>query len=277
MCTRPIRITKVSPLGFSRQYNVRCGRCEECRKSYRNEFAAMVVLAASRSSNLDFFTFTYRSENLPFMVSDGTGAKYPFLRGLSFETSRDFEPIHVETPFGDPPRFAAPSLCRKDLQDVFKVLRSVYKDAHFKYAFFGEYGEERARPHYHGLVCGLSDEQSSWLCSYWRRRFGFSLCKHIPAFNPDGSPGFVKTAQYVSKYVCKKNDLPQFVLDGYAELPRRQSSVRFGSDFDLSDLEAFENFISPVTFPIIKNGLNESCRVTGQSISSIINFPFHEV
>lgn len=276
MCTRPIRITKVSPLGFSRQAFVRCGHCEECRKSYRNDFAAMVVMAASRASNLDFFTFTYRPETLPFMVSDGTPTKFPFLRGLCAETSREFEPIQVEAPFGEFPRFAAPSLCRKDLQDVFKVLRSVFKDAHFKYAFFGEYGEESARPHYHGLVTGLTPEQSSWLASYWNKRFGFSLCKHIPAINPDGSPGFVKTAQYVSKYVCKKDDLPAYVLDGYAELPRRQSSVRFGSDFEPSELDAIANFTSRGTLLIPSNGLSGSSLATVQLLYTLINFPFLE-
>lgn len=236
----------------------------------------MVVMAASRASNLDFFTFTYRPETLPFMVTDGTRTKFPFLRGLSRETSRDFDPIPVETPFGEFPRYAAPSLCRKDLQDVFKVLRSVHPGAHFKYAFFGEYGEESARPHYHGLVTGLTLEQSEWLSAYWSRRFGFSLCKHIPAINPDGSPGFVKTAQYVSKYVCKKEDLPSFVLDGYAELPRRQSSVRFGADFEPSELDAIVNFTLRETFVIPPSGSSESFRATVRLLFSLINFPFLE-
>lgn len=285
MCTSPIQIRRFSPgTRTSRFYTVRCGHCFECRRSYRNDFAAMVVMAASRAATLDFFTFTYRDDTLPFKVSkviDEAKEDISFVRGLSMKsffkegeklTSPSFEPICID----GFQCFAAPSLCRKDLQDVFKTFRSRFPSAHFKYAFFGEYGDESARPHYHGLITGLSNSEASWLSDYWNRRFGFCSLSHIPAINPDGSPGFVKTAKYVSKYICKKDDLPAFVLDGFAELPRRQSSIRFGSDFEPSELDAIRNFTSPRTFVPIPSDLNASFRGTVQFLSNLINFPFLE-
>lgn len=252
MCTSPIKISRFYPaLRASRAYTVPCGKCEECRAKYQNEFAALAVLAAEQYHTMHFFTFTYRDSRCPIvqnMYLNGSCYDQVYSRGLTVELvseSKQLQPCFLGSP--EAGQVIAPSLNRKDIQTIFKRFREDYRRVNgesldFKYSFFGEYGDRRFRPHFHGIVCGLSDAQASELTRLWNDEFGFVDCKPIPFLNKDGSPAFIKVARYVSKYICKRDFLPDFVKNGYAELPRRQSSIGFGRSFTPDQIQQYKNF-----------------------------------
>lgn len=225
MCTRPITLTRLSKHGTSSQYTVPCGKCAECRAKYQSEFAAQCVLAAKQAGSMWFYTLTYRNDCVPHQrgVDDLTGEEYDCL-----------------------------SLRRKDVQGVLKQFRTNFARANngariqFKMVFFGEYGDLTHRPHYHLLVFGLDAKNASALADLWRKKYGFVDYKEIPCINTDGSSGFVAVSKYVSKYVSKRDALPDFVKAGHAELPRKQSSIHLGMDLKPSELECYQNFILAV-------------------------------
>lgn len=252
MCTSPIRITKFYPaLRSTKQYFVPCGHCEECRSKYQAEFACLSCLAAEQSGSMHFLTFTYNNQTCPVLSTyflNGSAYRFDFSRGIVSELIGDkneCQPYFV----GDESEGVVhcPSLYREDIKKVFKRFREAYfrengERLKFSFSFFGEYGDRRYRPHYHGVVFGLSDLQAQALADIWRKSFGFVDCRPIPFLNADGSPAYVKVSRYVSKYIAKRDMLPSFVQMGFAELPRRQSSIGLGRNFSLADIDRYKNF-----------------------------------
>lgn len=247
MCTNPIQFSRTYPLIGTKTYTVPCGKCAECRSKYQSEFAALSHLEAERCGSLSFYTLTYEDKKLPIAVSsfdlDGPHL-VSFVRGSDSPVLFDsVEPVLV----GD--NFYCPSICREDLQKVLKRYRQDYfrrtgERLDLRFSAFGEYGEKFQRPHMHMLCYGLSREESYRLKEFWS--FGFVGLEFVEHFNSDGSDAFAKVSRYVSKYVGKKDRLPQFVQDGYAEKPRKQTSIHLGvRDFDK---EKYRNF----TLPAIK-------------------------
>lgn len=206
----------------------------------------MCFLEAEKRNSLHFITLTYNNKWLPVAWCD-KDADSPRIDALcrgsdcyDWQVQNWFE-HGCDVELDDDGCSVCPTLYREDVKNWFKRFRqycrrnSILVD--FSFACFGEYGERRSRPHYHVLVAGLDDSQARLLSSLWK--FGFSLCKPIPRFNPDGSDGFALTADYVSKYICKRDKLPEFVKAGYAEAPRRQSSINYGKDLDFNKLRPF--------------------------------------
>lgn len=250
MCTAPISVRKFNPATRSvRTIIVPCGKCSECRAAYQSEFAALCALEANKRNSLDFFTFTYNNDWLPvnYLIFQNDVVGYVPVaeqRGgdcYSWQVSGWFtkgcEPVA-----SDDSDLVCPSLRRRDIQALLKKFRS-YCDRHgltkdFSFSCFGEYGEKRRRPHFHMLVAGLSFSQAEKLRSMWS--FGFAQVKHVPRLNPDGSDAYNLVSDYVSKYICKRDRLPDWVANGYAELPRRQSSIGFGKNaVNLDDIRPF--------------------------------------
>lgn len=246
MCTSPITIYRQYKVGSSKEYLVPCGKCAECRAAYQSEFSLACLLQAEKSKTLHFFTLTYNDESLPLAISE------PDIHGnliVGFERGFPKSLINQNVdfskycrPYGNDIGYnVCPSLFRKDVQDWLKRFRQKCRrehiDINLSMACFGEYGESRHRPHYHVLVCGLSDSQARMLSRMWI--FGYSCLKPIPRFNPDGSDAFSLTSKYVSKYICKRNKLPWFVQEGFAESPRKQTSIGFGKHLDLDKLRPF--------------------------------------
>jgi len=244
MCTRPITITKTSPFGI-KQYTVPCGKCPECISKKRSELAALSVHQASVSGSLHFFTLTYRNERCPIAHFDNYES-----RVVAF--SRDCSGWLIDGEFCNFPLIDlhthlvnTPSLCREDVKKWLKKFRTRWSRLNsskldFKYCVFGEYGDRRGRPHYHGLFYGLTSEQAEFAASIWKEDNGFVFV--APAGNRKLSLDEISAvSNYVSKYISKgvcfrfANILP------FVEAPRRQSSINFGqfSDDELAKYASF--------------------------------------
>lgn len=245
MCLHPIQINRKSVLGHVRQDVFPCGHCAECRASYQSKFAALSALEASCYDQLAFVTLTYDQEYLPVAWTDSGANHYSsFFRGSS---CRDWQldlwkhdGCQVLT--DDDGCFCAPSLYREDIKNLLKRFRSLHPGLSVRYACFGEYGEQFHRPHYHMLLYGFDNILADEFCSLWK--FGFTNFKVLTAFNPDGSSAFNAVSSYVSKYIGKGSLLPKFVIDGFAEKPRRQSSLNFGLSQIDKNIDSLRNFIS---------------------------------
>lgn len=260
MCTNPVQRTITYKGNFSRKtVTVPCGKCAECRAKLQSEFAALSCLEAKSAGSIGFITLTYRNTELPIMMSNVYEYVDPstgdFVREVNSYGYDDFEDAPIEPCAPELKRsedrfdiYACPSLRRSDVQKAIKRYREDYYRRHgercdFRFTFFGEYGERQHRPHYHMLVYGLDRVELDYFCKQWT--FGFTDCRYIEHFNADGSDAFSKVSRYVSKYVGKQDFLPDFVREGFAERPRKQSSIKLGRrDVDVQELQ---NFILPET------------------------------
>lgn len=206
----------------------------------------MSFLEAEKRQSLHFLTLTYNNDWLPVAWCDSSASE-PRIEAIQRGSDcyawqlDDWLKYGCDVSTDDDFCTVCPTLHREDVKNLFKRFRQHCKrhgiSTDFAYASFGEYGEKHRRPHYHVLVAGLDDETANLLGSLWN--FGYYLVKKIPRFNPDGSDGFVLVSDYVSKYICKRDKLPEFVKQGYAEAPRRQSSIRYGKDLDFDKLRPF--------------------------------------
>lgn len=276
MCTSPIEITRKQPNGQVSIYKVPCGKCAECVSKKHSAFALESVLEARAATSMYFFTLTYNNDSVPIMVrraviDEGifvpqesywleSGSKY---RAMALRCSspdmtgrlRPVKPLSYVVKYNHPSDssfsevYYTPSLRREDVRLWFKRCRVEYQrafneDLNFRYAFFGEYGEQTHRPHYHGIVYNLTPKQVEFLKNDWLKRYGFVSFVFVPAFNTDGSPARVKVANYVSKYICK-DELYWPIKYGLVERPRRCCSRGFGTkcltSAQVSQLKNFTN------------------------------------
>lgn len=147
---------------------VPCGQCIECRLKRQREWALRIVDEARYHSKNCFLTLTYSEDSLP---KNG-------------------------------------SLCKKDLQDFFKRLRS--HGYVFRYFASGEYGDKTHRPHYHVIVFGY----------YWNHKTAPGSFLDLEKIWGHGQirAGDVNenTASYVAKYTIKKykGSLSEFMYQG---------------------------------------------------------------
>lgn len=124
-------------------------------------------------------------------------------------------------------------------------------DLDFGYLICGEYGPRTHRPHYHGLLVGLSDTDVLVFKQDWEAKHGYTCFKKI------ASKDVERTARYVSKYITKQKCLEDpNVAKGLVAKPRKITSVNFGvptkkresmmrKDIlgELADLPSFDQFI----------------------------------
>lgn len=253
MCTNPITIYRKNLSSNStKEYIIPCGKCAECTKKKQGEFAALSIHQALKSGILHFFTFTYKDEQLPIAISEMTPEGKPRLVGFRrdgyfWKDSKGVfkNAVVHQSGFPDLGYFTACSLCREDVKKILKQFRKDNPDAKFKYAVFGEYGEQRGRPHYHGLFYGLTAEQAKSLSDLWSKRFGFCLC--LPQVNKSMSLDDIKAMSlYCSKYISKGVHSRWSHLLPYVESPRRQSSLNFGN-FDEHELASLAHFMMGAT------------------------------
>lgn len=249
MCTNPITITRKDVCSNStRTFVVPCGKCAECVKKKQAEFAALSLHQGLKSGSLHFFTFTYRNETIPVAITedpfdDDNRHIVGFQRGCSdwLDDNGFFKNRVLFDHVSDSSEFElCCSLCREDVKKVLKQFRKDNPDASFKYAIFGEYGEQHGRPHYHGLFFGLTDKHAKSLSDLWSNRFGF--VHYAPQLSGNLYLGDYKALSlYVSKYISKGDFTRWKHILPYVEPPRRQSSLNFGSfsNEELSELASF--------------------------------------
>lgn len=261
MCTDPKQFSRRLKDGSTKTITVPCGKCAECRAKKQSAFAAVSVLEAQNGANLAFLTLTYDPEHLPvaFVDSDDPDSRLiGFTRGSECPSwmSEFWSGDHCKPLVGYDQHFYTPSLFREDFKNFLKRYRQDYyrrngSRVDLRYSLFGEYGEEKKRPHGHMLVYGLDPKELHYLGKSWNN--GHVYLEYVPRFNADGSDAFVKVSRYISKYVSKGDCLPQFVTDGFAQKPRLQSSVRLGvRDFDVGK---YRNFTWPV-MPVFPSPLD---------------------
>lgn len=274
MCVSPITLRKKRPDGFFNEYQVPCGKCEECVSKKHSAFALECVLEARAASSMYFVTLTYRNDTVPIMgrrvfcnndsfelqeswFEDLHSSKRKLCFRLSktkMDGSKSLEPFTYVEDLGYCTETAwnevsyTPSLHREDVRKWLKRCRVRYEresdvKLDFRYVFFGEYGDQTFRPHYHGLLLNLTSDQARFLEESWSKEFGFCKFLNVPAYNPDGSPARVKVAKYVSKYISKNHYYPA-IGERLVEAPRRFSSLGFGKNcLSVSDINSLKSFI----------------------------------
>lgn len=244
MCTRPISVRK-TVAGRCIERVVPCGKCEECRSKQRAEVALLTLLESEKHEAFEYMTLTYRQDDLPLAetsIIDGVRTITGYERGRHFTRVDDFKecckPIHYDS------YSICPTLYRQDWKEHMHRFRAacarkgLSKDISF--IQFGEYGSRRKRPHFHCIMFGLTPEHVDLFSGLWSRYYGNCDVWHVNRFNEDGSNAFVRVSNYISKYIAKGDELPAHVVDGYAEKPRRLSSIRYGrKDLDLEQLRNF--------------------------------------
>lgn len=254
-----------------REYVVPCGKCAECTNKKQAEFGALALHAALKADSLVFLTLTYRDSALPFAISEEDvfvsedGKEYKDVHILGFERGKDGWancPAVEESPgfcnslikkvdSKGKSFFVAASLYREDVKNWLKEFRREWKKLSgeypkISYAVFGELGEQRGRPHYHGLFFGLTPPMVKMLTDIWNRRFGFTYVIP-PNFNRKLTlDEIIAVTRYTSKYISKGVCTRWTHLLPYVEKPRRQSSLNFG-DFSQEELSQLSDFIFAAT------------------------------
>lgn len=118
-----------------------------------------------------FFTFTYRDDTLPYQTDYSTGDSYP-------------------------------TVDKPSVQAFFKKCRVAYKRGTGKsisYFITSEYGPRTLRPHYHGVIFGISElDFRLYFSSVWEKEFGFTTFSVLSL-----SRDSLKQFRYVAKYCSK--------------------------------------------------------------------------
>ncbi len=119
------------------------------------------------------------------------------------------------------------SVCREDIQKFMKRLRKSLcarygKEFRVKYFICSEYGPKTLRPHYHGVIFGLSDSDIPLVNSSWS--LGFTKIEVIR-----GAGSF----RYVSKY-CSKPSVLRYELTAPVEKTFRLVSQGLGKSYCLN-------------------------------------------
>lgn len=208
MCYSPRQIlVKCTTLHQPRSVYVPCGKCEECRLQYKNDWAfrLSVELEALRSQGwlIGFFTLTYNNKHLPHVPREA------FTIGEKYRKIQCFSRAHVRT----------------FIDSLRKELHSHYRFKGLRYLVASEFGEHTKRCHYHGLVCWQPVEAVSssaispvldaqtmhrYICRLWRHGFIFPWSylggedSHGYVHKPfEVSASAFDASHYASKYVTK--------------------------------------------------------------------------
>lgn len=170
---------------------IRCGKCHECIKRKRNDWAFRMEWEAKKHSTAYFTLLTYDMENVPILCNS-TGA---FARGV---TDASIKGIDLDN--------AYQVVEKSDCQKFIKDLRSYqnywskikgFENTTIRYFLVSEYGEETKRPHYHCILWGVNPLVANRIQDkIWAR--GFANPRPL---DPSRAPGMYR---YVTKYMYKQ-------------------------------------------------------------------------
>lgn len=240
----------VSPLSIKRRFGnkvridvVPCGKCSECLKKQQNGYVVRCIEEARKKGNMWFLTLTYNDKSVP---------KREFIDSDSGEV------VLVN------------SLNRADVKKWKREVRRYYKKTYnrsfpdFSFLICGEYGPRTFRPHYHGVIFGLTKTYIDYLEKYWQDNYGFTTFQPISVVSNKGRDDLACVARYVSKYCVKPQELENpLVKDGIVEKPRKLTSIGFGlpDNFDeMSEYIRYGHDLSAYHIsPAVAEKINERC------------------
>lgn len=169
VCLKPVRLKVGITVG--------CGSCLACRIRKRTEWSIRMLHELESHEDAIFITLTYNDDNIQY-------------------NKNQKHIVRLNTG-----QYIYPTLRKKDIQLFIKRLRKLTGQKKIKYFICGEYGELH-RPHYHGIIFGLSlkDEDKekiklAWPKCDWNQREIAE--KSFGLAEPD-------SILYVSKYINKK-------------------------------------------------------------------------
>lgn len=201
MCSHLMKIKSVRSNAPKYAY-VPCGKCEECRRSQKSQWAFRLRCELDalwrKRWHIGFFTLTYSDECLPTLPKE------------LFKDCREFKRV---------PCFSR-SDCRIFIDNIRKRLNEDYglkDDNRCRYMVCCEYGSHTKRPHMHGLIAFPSQVepqkvfeliQGNWKKGHVFPRYIFGgVDSHGYRHKPFLLCGDVaKAANYAAKYCCKDLD-----------------------------------------------------------------------
>lgn len=182
---------------YTEYYEVRCGKCLDCRLAAARDWCARCMLELKSHSSAYFITLTYNDRFCP--------------------------------PVNCPDKHR--SLDKKGLQRFFKRLRQHFPNDNIRYYACGEYGGKTFRPHYHCIIFGLHLDDLTY---YKTTKLGDRLYlspklervwseydKKTGCFYPLGyvviGEVTYDSISYTCRYVMKKQDKSAAVMKHYYE------------------------------------------------------------
>lgn len=277
--------TVAYPLSYI-ELEVPCGKCVACLRKRKNDYAARLSREVKTATSMFFVTLTYNNKHLPiaqtfYKVDADTGEIEVTNSGVILQEGRlcdDLRSEFVRIKASNKPRFIdrcvcdknglplciggtyyytrfTPSLYREDFKNWLKGCRVQWQrdtgeKLNFRYAWCGEYGGKRLRPHYHCVFLDLTKEQLLFMLNRWSNRdyaeHGYTYWKEVPPFNKDGTDARSIAARYIAKYVNKGKFDNEAVLLKEAQKGRLCNSKRFGTkdftDEEVSYFRAYDLF-----------------------------------
>lgn len=238
MCLNPITIK--DPSNSRRSYKVPCGHCIECKRRYQTGWCLRLDEHLKKvKGQAVFFTLTYAPETIPknYLVSGivyKTLSDYAYDKGSVYQCLDDrtgdlidltgksiidynsFDREQMAMFYNDqrlsinrenPDRiYSFNSVRMKDVQDWLKRCRKNFKKyckKDIKYFITSEYGPTTFRPHYHGVMFGLTlDEFKQYFKQDWVKHYGREKNKNICVI-ADTVNASKNGMEYVTKYCSK--------------------------------------------------------------------------
>lgn len=244
MCYQSMRIKSVSPSGQKYSF-IPCGKCEECRKSYRSQWffrlSVEMQKASERGWHIGFFTLTYNDSHLPYyrcLDSNGVDHEFPCFR-------------------------------RSDVRRLVLRLRKKFHHecgvTGLRYLIASEYGDHTRRPHYHGVIAFPPSIEPSYMLEqiehFWSDDNLDSLGFVFPSEKVYAQQKFLckspyAAALYASKYCCK-DVAHERLFDGF-DIPA--GDVREFRSFHIQSrslgLELLKDLTDEQKYELYKNGLS---------------------
>lgn len=209
---------KYIKLPSGRHVFVPCGKCQGCLVEYSKVQTYKVNTILSNSPYNIFTTLTYDNEHIPYVlpfsnkiVNVGVDKFGLRMDEVLFDEKDSFAslPVHPITNFSDPSAVGVlyrPHLS-KFIKNIKKYLNSIHYESEFAFYFCGEYGSQKFRPHYHGVISCQFQKQA-----YEIRKIIPSLWSMCSSSLTEEYTKFISgnNFQYLSSYISSRYYLPAF-------------------------------------------------------------------
>lgn len=164
-----------------------CKMCLLCRNQRREEWTQRLQLEYVANNYIgSFITLTYRDDTLPLL--------YPLLSAVPGSA------FHGHLPPG--------TLYQPDIRQFYKVLNErMFRKYGYrpKHVLVGEYGETEYRPHWHGIIIGLPNNDRDMVYQCWNKgRIDIAPVTHADI-------------RYTLSYIDKQIFIPEELYEAYGD------------------------------------------------------------